>query len=78
MWMTNTPDISDIRASQKIKRYRDYFKRQMLQCYKRPKRYTSSYDHDIWPAKILERSDLAVKSYHPETLAAEEYIKKIK
>ena len=36
------------------------------------KRYTSSYDHDMWPVKILERSGLAVKSYHPETLAAEE------
>ena len=36
------------------------------------KRYTSSYDHDMWPAKIMERSGLAVKSYHPETLAAEE------
>ena len=32
------------------------------------KRYTSSYDHDY----DLERSGLAVKSYHPETLAAEE------
>ena len=31
------------------------------------KRYTSSYDHDLWPVKIL-----AVKNYHPETLAAEE------
>ena len=30
------------------------------------KRYTSSYDHDPWPAKILERSGLAVKSYHPQ------------
>ena len=28
--------------------------------------YTSSYDHDMWPVKILERS-AAVKSYHPET-----------
>ena len=28
--------------------------------------------HDMWPVKILERSGLAVKSYHPETLAAEE------
>ena len=36
------------------------------------KRYTSSYDHDMWPVIILERSALAVKSYHPETLAAEE------
>ena len=36
------------------------------------KRYTSSYDHDMWSVKILERSGLAVKSYHPETLAAEE------
>ena len=36
------------------------------------KRYTSSYDHDLWPVWILERSGLAVKSYHPETLAAEE------
>ena len=36
------------------------------------KRYTSSYDHDMWPVKILERSGLAVKNYHPETLAAEE------
>ena len=36
------------------------------------RRYTSSYDHDMWPVKILERSGLAVKSYHPETLAAEE------
>ena len=36
------------------------------------KRYTSSYDYDMWPVKILERSGLAVKSYHPETLAAEE------
>ena len=36
------------------------------------KRYTSSYDHDMWPVKILERSGLAGKSYHPETLAAEE------
>ena len=36
------------------------------------KQYTSSYDHDMWPVKILERSGLAVKSYHPETLAAEE------
>ena len=36
------------------------------------KRYTSSCDHDLWPVKILERSDLAVKNYHPETLAAEE------
>ena len=34
--------------------------------------YTSSYDHDLWPVKILENSGLAVKSYHPETLAAEE------
>ena len=33
------------------------------------KRYTSCYDHDMWPVKILERSGLAVKSYHPETLA---------
>ena len=41
------------------------------------KQYTSSYDHDMWPVKILERSGLAVKSYHPETLAAEEE-KKIK
>ena len=41
------------------------------------KQYTSSYDHDMWPAKILERSGLAVKSYHPETLAAEEEQKKI-
>ena len=36
------------------------------------KQYTSSYDHDMWSVKILERSGLAVKSYHPETLAAEE------
>ena len=36
------------------------------------KQYTSSYDHDMWLVKILERSGLAVKSYHPETLAAEE------
>ena len=36
------------------------------------KRYTSSYGHDMCPVKILERSGLAVKSYHPETLAAEE------
>ena len=36
------------------------------------KQYTSFYDHDMWPVKILERSGLAVKSYHPETLAAEE------
>ena len=36
------------------------------------KRYTSSYDHDLWPVKILERSGLAFKNYHPETLAAEE------
>ena len=36
------------------------------------KPYTSSYGHDMWPVKILERSGLAVKSYHPETLAAEE------
>ena len=36
------------------------------------KRYTSSYDHDMWPVKILERSGLAVKNYHPESLAAEE------
>ena len=36
------------------------------------KQYTSSYDHDMWPVKILERSGLAVKSYHPETLEAEE------
>ena len=36
------------------------------------KQYTSSSDHDMWPVKILERSGLAVKSYHPETLAAEE------
>ena len=36
------------------------------------KQYTSSYDHDMWPVEILERSGLAVKSYHPETLAAEE------
>ena len=36
------------------------------------KRYTSSYDHDMWPVKILERSGLAVKNYHPQTLAAEE------
>ena len=41
------------------------------------KQYTSSYEHDMWPVKILERSGLAVKSYHPETLAAEEE-KKIK
>ena len=40
------------------------------------KQYTSSYDHDMWPVKILERSGLAVKSYHPETLAAEEEKKK--
>ena len=36
------------------------------------KRYTSSFNHDPWPAKILERSALAVKSYRPETLAAAE------
>ena len=42
------------------------------------KQYTSSYDHDMWPVKILERSGLAVKSYHPETLAAEEENKKEK
>ena len=42
------------------------------------KQYTSSYDHDMWPVKILERSGLAVKSYHPETLAAEEEKKKKK
>ena len=36
------------------------------------KRYTSSYGHDISLVKILEQSGLAVKSYHPETLAAEE------
>ena len=43
------------------------------------KQYTSSsYDHDMWPVKILERSGLAVKSYHPETLAAEEDKKKKK
>ena len=36
------------------------------------KRYTSFYDHDPWLAKILKRFGLAVKSYHPETLAAEE------
>ena len=42
------------------------------------KRYTSSYDHDMWPVKILEWSGLAVKSYHPETLAAEEEKKKKK
>ena len=36
------------------------------------KRYTSSYGHDMWPVKMLERSGLEVKSYHPETLAAEE------
>ena len=42
------------------------------------KRYTSSYDHDMWPVKILERSGLAVKSYHPETLAAEEEKKRKK
>ena len=41
------------------------------------KQYTSSYDHDMWPVKILERSGLAVKSYHPETLAAKKK-KKIK
>ena len=35
------------------------------------KQYTSSYDHDMWPVWILDRSGLAVKSYHPETLAAE-------
>ena len=40
------------------------------------KRYTTSYDHDMWPVKILERSGLAVKSYHPETLEAEEEKKK--
>ena len=28
----------------------------------------------MWPVKILERSGLAVKSYHPETLAAEDEI----
>ena len=35
------------------------------------KRYTSSndHDHDLWPVNILERSGLAVKNYHPETLA---------
>ena len=32
----------------------------------------------MWPVKILERSGLAVKSYHPETLAAEEEKKKKK
>ena len=42
------------------------------------KRYTSSYDHDMWPVKILERCGLAVKSYHPETLAAEEEKKRKK
>ena len=42
------------------------------------KRYTSSYDHDMWPVKILERSGLAVKSYHSESLAAEEEKKKEK
>ena len=42
------------------------------------KQYTSSYGHDMWPVKILERSGLAVKSYHPETLAAEEKKKKRK
>ena len=42
------------------------------------KQYTSSYDHDMWPVKILQRSGLAVKSYHPETLAAEEEKKKKK
>ena len=42
------------------------------------KRYTSSYDHDLWLVKILERSGLAVKSYHPETLAAEEEKKRKK
>ena len=42
------------------------------------KRYTSSYDHDMWPVKILERSGLAVKSYHSETLAAEELKKQKK
>ena len=42
------------------------------------KRYTSSYDHDMWPVKILERSGLAVKNYHPETLVAEEEKKKEK
>ena len=36
------------------------------------KRYTSSFNHESWPAKILERSALAVKSYRPETLAAAE------
>ena len=40
------------------------------------KRCTSSYDHDMWPVKIVERSGLAVKSYHPETLAAEVIIRK--
>ena len=42
------------------------------------KQYTSSYDHDMWPVKILERSGLSVKSYNPETLAAEEEKIKIK
>ena len=31
-----------------------------------------SFDHDPWPAKILERSAFTIKSYRPETLAAEE------
>ena len=26
------------------------------------KRYTSSYGHDMWPVKILERSGLAVNN----------------
>ena len=34
--------------------------------------YTSSFDHDAWPAKILEQFVLAFKNYHPETLMAEE------
>ena len=36
------------------------------------KRYTSSFDHDPWLAKILEWSALAFKSCRPETLTAEE------
>ena len=39
---------------------------------------TEIHHHDMWPVKILERSGLAVKSYHPETLAAEEEKKKKK
>ena len=38
------------------------------------RQYNSSYDHDPWPAKILEWSGLAVKSNHLETLAVEEVV----